>query len=67
VTTIGEALPYEMRRCRQILVHAKEIGPEGVFLVHMLQLALLQAERALANGDVAGMLVAYEELKDFKE
>jgi len=67
VTTIGEALPYEMRRCRQILVHAKEIGPEGAFLAHMLQLALLQAERAMANGDVVGMIAAYEELKDFRE
>lgn len=64
---IAEALPLQQARCREILKHAIEIGPAGMFLSHVLTVDLAAAEQAAASGDVVGMLRAYATLEAYKE
>jgi len=63
--TLGDALPLEMARCRQILLDAKSIGPSGAFLVAMITQDLSSAEKAMIAGDVVGMLRAFKSLKEY--
>jgi len=61
--TLGDELPKEQARVREILGHYKEIGPAGAFAVMHIELSLQNADRAVISGDLAAMLRAYEELK----
>ena len=65
--TLGEALPAEMTRVRALIPIYQSIGPAGGFAIMMMNKALDEAQRALAEGDVAAMVRAYEDLKGFKE
>lgn len=61
--SLGEALPLEQARCREVLVEYRKIGPAGSFGAAMIELALRRADQATISGDIVGMLQAYEELK----
>ena len=64
--TLGEALPLEMRRVRdEVLPAYLEIGTAGAFAVAGMRADLDSAAKALAEGDVAAMIVVYESLKEW--
>lgn len=66
VQTLGEALPLEMARVRDVVMPPyRDIGPSGVPALMMMRHALDQAAQALAEGDVVAMIHWYRELKDF--
>lgn len=62
--TLGEALPKEMARVRELLPMYDAI-PTGVFAATMMRNDLDAAARALAEGDTVAMLRVYESLKGF--
>lgn len=67
MTTLGDDLPKEMARIRDIVMPAyHDIGPAGGFALAMMRRDLDLAARAMAEGDVVGMVSAYEALKDYK-
>lgn len=64
--TLGEALPAEMKRVRDKVMPAYlAIGTPGTFALIMMRRDLDEAARALAEGDVAAMIVVYESLKGY--
>jgi len=63
--TLGDALPREMARVRDVVIPAYlECGPGGVFAVAMMRADLDAAAKALAEGDVVEMLRVYRSLKE---
>ncbi len=65
--SLGEALPLEMARVRDEVMPAYVmIGPAGTFALSMMRAALNNAARAMAEGDLPGMLTWYQELKEYK-
>ncbi len=67
VQSLGEALPAEMARVRDEIMPAYEaIGAPGAFAIRLMRLQLDIAAKALADGDVVAMLLAYESLKGTK-
>lgn len=64
--TLGDALPKEMARVREVLGHYKEIGPAGAFGAAMIEQDLRAADKAVMSGDLVAMLRAYETLKGVK-
>jgi len=68
VETLGEALPREMKRVREVLLPQYiSIGVPGLIGVAMMNAALDRATKALAEGDLVAMIRAYEDLKGFTE
>jgi len=66
--TLGDALPKEMARVRDVLMPMYQaVGPAGGFALAMMRASLGRATKALAQGDLPTMIAAYEELKSFKE
>jgi molybdopterin converting factor small subunit len=65
--TLGDALPREMTRVRRLIPMYQSIGPAGGFAIMMMNRALDEAQKALAEGDVVAMIRAYEDLKGFHE
>lgn len=66
--TLGDALPKEMARVRdELMPHYREIGRAGGFALALMRAALDGATKALAEGDIAGMVRYYNELRDFKD
>ena len=64
MTTLGDELPREQARCRELLVAYKEIGSAGAFGAAMIEQSLREADQAAISGDVVAMLRAYEKLKN---
>ena len=67
MTTLADELPRQQARCRQMLEHVLEIGPEGAILAMFLCQSLAKAERAAAEGDVIARLGACQESQEDKE
>lgn len=66
-TSLGEALPKEMARVRDHVMPAYiEIGPAGIFALAMMRADLDKAAKAMAEGDLAAMIAAYQALKDYE-
>ncbi len=63
MSSLGEQLPKEQARARELLAQYREIGPAGAFGAAMIEQALQRAAQAVMSGDVVAMLRAYEELK----
>jgi len=61
--TLGDALPKEQARVRELLTQYKSIGPAGTFGAMMLEQDLRAADQAVMSGDVVAMLRAFERLK----
>lgn len=57
-----EGIQEEQTRCRELLVFFKSI-PTGFFGTAVIELALKNADKAIASGDVVEMLKSYAELK----
>ena len=64
--SLGEALPKEMARVREVLGHYKEIGQAGAIGAAFIKLDLAAADRAIMSGDLVAMLGAYKALKGIK-
>jgi hypothetical protein len=65
--SLGEALPKEQARVREVLGHYKEIGAPGRFGVMMIEQSLKKADQAIMSGDVAAMITAFKELQEIKD
>lgn len=64
--SLGTELPKEMARVRDVVMPSYiEIGPPGLFALTMMRADLDAAARAMMEGDVVGMLRAYESLKGY--
>lgn len=59
---IIEGLQSEMNRCRELLKIYAEI-PTGAFASAMINQEILDAEKAIAEGDTVEMIRCYAELK----
>lgn len=64
-TTLADALPREMARVRDELLPVYDAIPTGAIAAAMMRADLDRAAKALASGDVIGMLRVYESLKGF--
>lgn len=64
MSTLGDDLPKEQARVREILGLYREIGPAGVFGAAMIEQSLQKADKAVMSGDVVAMLAAYKELRE---
>lgn len=67
IETLADALPKEMARVRDNVMPAYiEIGPAGMFALAFMRADLDEAARAMAQGDVVGMIRAHQKLKDYE-
>jgi len=67
VESLGEALPREMARVRDVLLPHYDAIPTGVFASALMRADLDRAARAMAEGDTVEMMRAYESLRCYKE
>lgn len=66
VDTLGDALPREMARVRdEVIPVYMDFGTPGFVAVSMMRQAFDDAAKAMAAGDLPGMIRAYESLKGF--
>lgn len=66
MTSIGEDMPNQQARARELLQAYNDIGPAGKFGVYVIEQALRRADTALASGDVVEIVKAYQELRELK-
>ena len=66
MSSVGEELPKEQARCRELIDAYRSIGPAGGFGAAMIERALQRADLAVMSGDVVAMVSAYEELRDIE-
>ncbi len=64
MNSLGDALPAEQARVREILGLYKEIGAAGAFGAAMIEQSLNRADKAVISGDVSAMLAAYKDLQE---
>lgn len=65
--TLGDALPREMARVRDVVMPVYEaIGVHGAFALALMRADLDAAAKALAEGDVVAMVRVYESLKGYE-
>jgi len=61
--TLGDDLPKEQARVREVLGVYKALGPAGRFGAIMIEQSLQKADKAVMSGDLAEMIRAYQDLK----
>lgn len=65
--SVGEALPKEMARVRDVVIPAyQECGPTGQIAIALMKLDLDAASRAMAEGDTVAMIQALVALRSTK-
>jgi len=66
--TLGDALPKEMARVRELIVMYRDPALKGAgnFAAAMMELSLQQADAAVMSGDLVAMIRAYEDLKEYE-
>lgn len=64
--SLGEALPKELKRCRELLEIYHDLGSVGIFGHTAISVCMDEAESAMISGDLPRMIVAYERLKGCK-
>jgi hypothetical protein len=64
IETLGDALPREMTRVREIIPLYDGV-PMGFLAATMMRQSLDRAQKALAEGDVVEMIRCYEDLKGY--
>jgi hypothetical protein len=65
--TLGDALPLEIERVRELIDQYKACGPGGQFGVVMMTRDIEAAEKATREGDTIGMLRAYTQLQSWNQ
>ncbi len=67
MASLGEELPKEMARVRDVVMPAYlEIGQAGALALLMMRRDLDFATKALAEGNVLDVIRAYKALKEYK-
>jgi len=64
--SLGEALPKEQSRVREVLGYYRELGEAGVFAEKQIKRSLEKADSAIIGGDIIEMMTAYKELQEIK-
>ena len=65
--TLGDALPREQARVRELIGIYRSIGPSGAFAVAGMEADLREADAAVMEQDLPRMIRVYESLKGWKE
>ncbi len=67
--SLGESLPEEQARVRELIQLYRDplLKGAGAFAVEMMEMELKKADQAVMSGDVALMIAAYKNLKEFHE
>lgn len=67
--TLGEALPEEQARVRELIRIYRDpvLRGAGEFTARLMEVDLQAADKAVMSGDVAAMINAYNTLKEWKE
>ena len=65
--SLGEVIPKECARVREIQCQYRALGPAGSLAAMMMEVALRNADHAMISGGVCAMMKAYEDLKGFTE
>ena len=67
--SLGEALPKEQARVRQLIVMYRDpmLGGSGEFAARMMEASLQAADKAVMSGDLVAMINAYKDLKEYHE
>lgn len=65
IDTLGEALPREMSRVRD-LIPIYDSVPMGHIAAGLMRASIDAAQRALAEGDVVAMIRCYQDLKGYE-
>jgi hypothetical protein len=64
--SMAESLPREMARVRDEVMPAyREVGPNGSLALAFMTSDLDRAAKALADGNIVGMIHAYDSLKGY--
>jgi hypothetical protein len=63
--TLGDALPKEVARVRDLIPMYESIGPAGFFAISMMKADLDRASRAMVSGDLVEMIAVYQSLKGY--
>lgn len=63
--SLGEALPRECARVRELIPMYAQI-PTGGFAIAMMEQALRRADHAMMTGDLSAMIKVYNELREFE-
>lgn len=67
MTTLGDDLPREIARVRDVVIPAYlECGPGGMFAVTAMRADLDAASKAMIEGDIVAMVRIYKKLKDWQ-
>lgn len=66
MASVGEDMPKQQARVREVLGHYREIGPAGAFGAAMIEQALREADEAMASGDVVRIVRAYKALTEIE-
>lgn len=67
IDTLGDALPREIARVRDVLIPAYlECGPGGAIAVAMMRADLDRASKAMIEGDLPEMISVYLALKEYE-
>lgn len=66
--TLGDALPKEMARVRELIVLYRdpELRGAGNLAARMMEISLRQADVAVMSGDLVAMIRAYEDLRGYE-
>ena len=65
IKTIGDVLPEEITRVQGIIAMYKSVQ-NGQFAAALMQQDIDAAYKAMMEGDLAGMIAAYQELKEWE-
>lgn len=63
--TVGDALPKEMARVRDLIPIYESIGPAGGFAVAMMKNDLDRAAKAMVEGDTVEMICVLTSLREY--
>lgn len=64
--SLGEAIPIEQARVREVLAAYKSIGQSGLFGAAMIERDLAAMDRAVISGDVVQMIRCFQALKEIE-
>jgi hypothetical protein len=67
VETLGDALPKEIARVRELIVMYRdpELKGAGNLAAAMMEMSLRNADEAMMSGDLTAMIRAHEDLKGY--
>ena len=66
--TLGEALPKEQARVRELIVQYRDpmLNGAGRFAALLMEADLAEADRIIMAGDIVGMVRIYQKLKEWE-